>query len=136
MDNIQPQDISFNAVTDTYTLVLPPAQLTSCYLDAVATEQYDFGGATPVCPANSDEMRRLASYEALNQFRDDAVENGILDQAESASETVLSNFIRALTGKNVVIVFQDAATSAIPQSCAPEPPGTWRYNVEQDRWMQ
>lgn len=136
LSGIRPEDITFDAERNLYHLILPSAQITSCSLDPVATQQYASGGITPLCPANTDEIRRLASYEALIEFRNDAVENGILQQAQSQGEIVISNFIRALTGKDVEIEFRSPTQLIFPQSCMPEPPSPWFFNEQENRWVR
>lgn len=136
LSRIRPEDILFDSEDDLYRVMLPSAQITSCSLDPVATQQYTSGGMTPLCPANTDEMRRLASYNALIEFRDDAIENGILEQAEMQASIVLSHFIRALTGREAEIAFKPREGLVFPQSCMPEPPSPWIFNEQENRWIR
>lgn len=135
-DAIRPEDMRYDSETNTYYLTLPPAQITNCQLDPMQTQQYTSGGMTPLCPANTDEMRRIASYEALIGFRDDAIESGILERAQSESATVVSNFVTALTGSDVEITFRDVDATTFPATCMPDLPGGWRYNADESRWVR
>ncbi|MBK8136812.1 MAG: DUF4230 domain-containing protein [Chloroflexi bacterium] len=133
--SITEENIRLDEETDTYFVTLPAARLTGCYIDPVTTQQYNTWGATIACPMDFDEMRRLASYVAVNEFRDDAIEGGFLNDAQQQAEVVISNFIRALTGKNVVIEFLPSG-EVLPVSCNPNPPGIWQYEASSGLWFK
>ncbi len=126
------EDVSYNAATDTYTLMLPPAQLTSCRVDFI--RQYD--RTTTACSVDWDEARLLANYTSLVEFRDDALEGGILNRAEQEARLVLGNFVELLTGSNVEISFSPLDSTTIPPSCQPEVPQGWVLNPETGAWLK
>ncbi|KXK53172.1 MAG: hypothetical protein UZ13_00904 [Chloroflexi bacterium OLB13] len=129
------EDIVFDEASSTYTIRLPAARLTGCYLDPIATQQYRSFGTSPVCWIDSDEMRRLASYVAINEFRDDALEGGILLDAQRQADVVITSFVRALTSKEVKIEFQ-TGQNELPVSCQPEPPGLWYFEESSGLWRK
>jgi hypothetical protein len=125
-------DVSYNAATDTYTLSLPAAQLTSCRVDFI--RQYD--RTTTACSVDWDEARMLANYTSLVEFRDDALEGGILNRAQQEARLVLGNFVQLLTGSNVEIVFKPPDGAAMHASCQPEVPQGWVFNPDTGAWIK
>lgn len=125
-------DIRYDETRSTYIITVPAAQLTSCRVDYI--RQYD--RTTTVCPVDWDEARLLAQYTALLDFRDDAIEGGILDRAQSEARIVLVNFVRLLTGRNVEIVFAQPETRTLPPSCNPDTPQNWRMDPLTGQWIQ
>lgn len=126
------EDVTYNELTDTYTLRLPAPQLTSCRVDFIR----QYSRSTTICNVDWDEARMLAQYVALNEFRDDALEGGVLDRAALESRLVLSNFIGALTGSNVQIEFETPEAVVMPSSCVPESPERWTFNDQTGTWMK
>lgn len=126
------EDATFDPATNTYSLTLPAAQLTSCRLDYI--RQYD--RSTTLCAVDWDEARLLANYAALVGFREDAIEGGILTAAEQQARVVLTSFIGGLTGANVVINFSPNSTLSIPSSCQPDIPVGWNYNEAENTWTR
>jgi hypothetical protein len=127
---VEEGDVVFDSQNDLYRITLPAPQLTNCSIDPIATQQYQVTGASPVCPVDTDELRRLASYKAIYEFRDEAIEGGILEQAQRQSALILGTFVRSLTGKETVIEFEPSTETIFPRSCAPAPPPLWVYDPE------
>lgn len=125
-------DVRYDAITDTYTVTLPPAQLTSCRVDYIR----QYASTVQLLPVDRDEARLLANYIALTEFRDDAVEGGILDRAEQQAGLVFSNIVTALTNSNAAVIFADSASAALPASCNPDIPGAWNYDPATQTWTQ
>jgi hypothetical protein len=124
--------ITYNAATNTYTLHLPAPQLTSCRIDFI--RQYDRSFTT--CAVDWDEARLLANYKALVDFRDDALEGGILSRAQQEAKLVIGNFVKLLTNGNVEIIFDDSARNAFPPSCTPEIPAGWVVDERTQQWTK
>jgi hypothetical protein len=126
-------NIQYDETTDTYTILLPAAELTSCRIDFI--RQYE--RSLTACNVDWDEARLLANYQAINEFRDDALESGLLDRAEQEARIALGNFITALTGARVSIVFaQPDGPPSIPASCQPDVPTGWSYDIAQGAWVK
>ncbi len=132
LTQITENSLGYNAATDTYTLILPAPQLTSCRVDYI--RQYDRSFTT--CDVDWDEARLLASYTSLIDFRDDAVEGGILTRAEQEARLVLSNFIQIVSGRRVEILFNPTDANMIPASCEPNTPTGWVYVPENRHWSR
>lgn len=124
-------NVSHDPLTNTYTVVLPAAQLTSCRVDYI--RQYGYSGT--LLPVDRDSARLLANYTALVEFRDDALEGGILNRAQEQAALVFSNLVNTLTGGQTVITFSEASPP-LPQSCEPDIPGSWRYDPATQAWTQ
>jgi hypothetical protein len=132
LTRISEDSIQYDEARDTYVLIVPAPQLTSCRVDYI--RQYSRSFTT--CSVDWDEARVLANYMALVSFRDDAVEGGILNRAEMETRLVLGNFIRLLTGHPVEIVFQQPEEAVLPASCQPEAPQGWTYNPDSGLWTK
>ncbi|MEP7292493.1 MAG: DUF4230 domain-containing protein [Chloroflexota bacterium] len=132
LTRIDEANLGYDAERETYVLLLPAPQLTSCRIDYI--RQYSRSFTT--CSVDWDEARLLANYMALNDFRDDSVEGGILDRAESETRLVLGNFIQMLTGHPVEIVFQEPEEPILPASCVPETPQGWTFNPAGNLWTK
>lgn len=124
-------DVRYDALTDSYTITLPPAQLTSCRVDYI--RQYGYSGT--ILPVDRDAARLLAHHVALLAFRDDALEGGILQTAEQQARLVFGNVVRVLTGSDAEIVFS-GERGPLPASCQPEPPPGWQYDAATGSWTQ
>lgn len=136
LEKFSPSDVIYDEARDLYIVRLPEPTVTNCQLDPMQIIKYHDWGSTVLCPANWDEMRLLASYMAVNNFRDRAVEEDIIGKAKRQADLVLSNFISSITGKPVVIEFIPADQIVYPASCLPEPPSTWRYDDSARRWVK
>ncbi len=132
LNGLTEESVIFDAANDTYTIMLPQPQLTSCRMDFIS--QYD--RSTTVCGTNWDNVRQLAQYEGLLDFRDDSIEGGILDRARADAELTLSNFLSLATNQSVVIAFTENDGIVFPPSCTPEMPENWVYNEESDSWSR
>lgn len=133
LTQIQETDIAYDEEQDRYMLIIPAPQLTSCRVEYI--RQYD--RTTTTCNVDWDEARLLANYVALTDFRNDAIEGGILARAEQEARLVLGNFIQLVTGKSVEVVFRPAdpdAPVSYPPSCNPETPQGWTFNPSNGHW--
>ncbi|MBZ0292222.1 MAG: DUF4230 domain-containing protein [Anaerolineae bacterium] len=124
--------ISYDEATNTYTIVLPPPQLTSCRIDFIRQYNRSF----TACAVDWDEARLLANYISLTDFRDEAIEGGILTRAQQETRQVVGNFVQLLTEANVEIVFADANESTLPNSCMPDIPPRWALNEQTGEWVK
>jgi Protein of unknown function (DUF4230) len=132
LQQITEDAITYNAITDTYTLNVPPPQLTRC---TVSSRQYD--RSVTACSVDWDEARILAEYTALNAFRDEAIEGGILTRAERETRLVLGSFVQAITDANVEITFSTPAQAApMIAECVPSAPAGWMYDAVTGQWSK
>jgi len=132
LTQIDETDIRYDAEREVYVLTVPAPQVTSCRVDYI--RQYDRSFTT--CSVDWDEARLLANYQTLIDFRDDAVEGGLLTRAEIETRVVLGNFLRLLTGHPVEIIFETPETPIYPPSCVPAIPQGWRYDDTNGHWTQ
>ncbi len=128
-------DVQHDEANNTYTVTLPPARLTSCRVDPTNLRQYAYSGT--ILPVDETAAQNLAGYVALRDFRDTALEGGILERAQQQAQLVLGNFIRALTGSQQVFInFREETEPRLPPSCDPEPPLGWVFNPEENVWTR
>ncbi|MBZ0288807.1 MAG: DUF4230 domain-containing protein [Anaerolineae bacterium] len=132
LTGITENSINYDAATNTYTLRLPAPQLTSCNIESI--RQYSRSFTT--CAVDWDEARVLAEYRALLDFRDDALEGGILNRAQVEAELVIRNFVELLTESRVQIIFQQPETVVLPRSCTPDMPEGWQIDAQTGQWIK
>ncbi|MGQ9887168.1 MAG: DUF4230 domain-containing protein [Aggregatilineales bacterium] len=145
LSRLESSDARYDETTQTYYLTLPAPQLTSCRIEFIRQYNRSF----TACPVDWDEARLLANYTALNDFRNTAVEGGILERAEREARLVIESFVRALTQKNVVVAFvqngtqpqatdqlASAQAAGLPPSCVPQAPQGWIYNEQDRTWRK
>ena len=124
-------NVRYDPATNTYTVALPRAQLTSCRVEYIR----QYASTVQLLPVDRDEARVLAQYTALVEFRDDALEGGILDRAEQQAALVFGNLVDALTGGQTQITFI-GERPVLPPSCEPDIPGSWIYDPATQTWTQ
>ncbi len=136
MYEITEDSIQYNAASDTYTITVPAPIITSCSIDTI--DQYERQLAVPTCGVDWDDARQIAQFRALQEFRDDALEGGLLDTAEREADFALSSFVSALTGSNVEIVFDDTAMTLDERgaNCDPQAPRDWQIDSETGNWVR
>lgn len=132
LTRITEDNIRYDELRNTYIVTVPAPQLTSCRVDYI--RQYD--RSTTACNVDWDEARLLANYISLIDFRDDAIEGGILRRAESETRIVLGNFVEMVTGSDVEIVFDSTGEMVVPPSCQPAPPAGWFLDSTTGQWTR
>ena len=133
LSQVQGSDFSHDLFTNSWTLQLGPAQVTSCRIDYIRQT----GHSRSICGQDWDEYRLLAEAVVLPEFRKEALAEGLLAQAEQEAQLVLGNFLRAVTkSENVSVVFQSDPTIEFPESCLREPPRGWTFDEESDTWKR
>ncbi|MEO8392954.1 MAG: DUF4230 domain-containing protein [Chloroflexota bacterium] len=130
LTQIGANNLGYDATKDSYTLIVPEPQLTSCRIDYI--RQYDWSAT--LLNVDWDEARLMANYMALVDFREDAIKGGILERAQAETQLVLGNFVRAVSGHPVDIVFQKPETPVTPPSCEPDPPAGWVFFPDTNVW--
>ncbi|NDJ60917.1 MAG: DUF4230 domain-containing protein [Chloroflexi bacterium] len=132
LSQITVEDVTYDAVRDTYVITLPAPQLTTCDISHI--DQVDNTFTT--CVVNWDEMRQLAEYNAQIEFRDDAVEGGLLDRAEIEARIALTAFFQAVTGSAVELNFRptESGEPLFDSTCNPPEPGDWTRNANTGSW--
>lgn len=123
-------DVTQDIISGEYTITLPAAQLTSCRIDYL--NQYE--RSTSACGPSWESIRLLGNYTALQEFRDDAIEGGILQRAQDQAQVSLRSFLELATGQQVNIQFDTQQEVILPPSCMPDPPADWVYNPERNIW--
>jgi hypothetical protein len=131
---ITENNITYNESTDTYTITLPPPQITSCRIEYI--RQYERDGGNPTCGIDWDSVRLIANYVATEEFAQDTLDGGILERAETETTTLMESFIFSLTGSNVIVQYADAGATIIPPSCQPQLPNGWTYDEATNNWIR
>jgi hypothetical protein len=116
---------------DHYQIMLPATEITSCSLKPLT--QYD---RSMSAFANWETVLDLASYMAMTEFVDNALQSGLLEDAENGAERVIGDLIRSVVGNDVTIEidFHSVQTPKIDDTCEAHEPLDWVYNAETFTW--
>jgi hypothetical protein len=139
LSKVTQDDILYDADAKKYTITLPAPELTSCRIDYI--RQYEGSLIAPPCTADWDGARLIASHRAILDFRQDAVEGGILDRAEQQAGLVVGNFVQALNPDDEVeVIFRESQASpdgnaSYPSSCEPPLLPGWVFNEATGSWQ-
>jgi|GEM_PF-1613902 len=119
LSTLSAEDVTYDEATNTLTFRLPSAVLQECFMDdsksyVVENRTGIFVGASP---ALSDEARRYS----IQQFRDTALEEKILQEAQTEAETVMREFMSVLNptdGPTLQFIFKVPDPNVIlPETC-------------------
>ncbi len=125
-------DVIYDLQNNSYTLRFPPPIITDCNIEHI--DQYDY--SLTLLPADWDTVRQLAEYEAIERFRQDVLEGGILDEARTEASLRLGTFVSELTGSAVRIEFAEAEAEAeAGDTCQPDFPAGWKKD-EEGAWVR
>ena len=114
-------------------LVLPAPILTNCDIEHIDQDEYSIS----VLQKDWDAIRQMAEYEAIRQFRQDALEGRLLEEAKDEITYRLGEFVRLLTGSPVFIASKDSSTdSKFDSTCYPELPKGWQIEAETGEWTR
>lgn len=133
LSQLTADDIRFNEETSTYTITLPPANITSCRVDDIIQkdERQSF------CNVSFDEVRRLAQHIAELGFLEKAAEEQVIPRAEAEARDGISAFVGVLTGAQVNVEFsQPEVAAALPASCETQPPAGWVQDPRSGLWLR
>lgn len=127
LTKLEAEDISVDEANQTYTITLPNPILTNCNVygnfDRYA-ERYPLG-----CPSYERDMDALGAYQIVEDMREKALSEGILEDAKRENEETLAKFFEGLGGKQVIFRYRDGSP-AHDASCTPKLPEQWGKNVD------
>lgn len=125
-------DVRFNAQDGSIHLTLPQPMITSCNVEHIDQRDHSI----TVLQKDWDAVRQLAEYEAIMQFREDALEGGILEEAKAEITQRLGAFLNILTGSPVHIKFEDEGEARLGNTCLPDLPTGWQIDAENGEWKR
>ena len=125
-------DITYNSEDGGIILNLPAPIITSCNIEHIDQNEYSI----TVAQKDWDEVRQLAEYDAIMQFRQDALEGGILEEAKAEITHRLGSFINTLTGSPVHIEFEDSDEAMFGDTCLPDAPAGWEIDADTGEWVR
>jgi len=119
VSQVTEEDIVYDEVNRTLTVTLPPPTLQSCFLDE--SQSYVVRRETAVFADPLDNLEDELRQRVLVYYRDTALEEGILQDAETEARASLSELLSVLVNDETVtinIVFEAQATEPVyPASC-------------------
>jgi hypothetical protein len=115
LSEITSEDIS--AVGDTLTLRLPPASLQDCFFNEQAS--YVISRTTGLFARPLPNLDETSRMYALSAFRNRALEDGILTDAQAQAETAIRELVSATGQYSEVRIVSDAqpAEPTLPPTC-------------------
>lgn len=105
-------------VEDTLIIRLPEAQLQDCFFNE--QESYVISRDTGFFAQPIPDLDQQARRYALEQFRDRAIDDGILNDAQAQAEASIREMVTAVTGEqyqDVRVVSDPSTTPVIPPTC-------------------
>lgn len=133
LSQLTTDDIIFDEATSTYTITLPPANITSCRVDEIIQkdERQSF------CSLSFDEVRRLAQHIAELGFVEAATAEQIIPRAQAEAQAGISSFVGLLTSANVNVQFAEPEIAPpLPASCETQPPAGWVQDPRTGLWLR
>jgi hypothetical protein len=118
VDQMTQDDIVYSEDPPTLTVTLPDPTLQNCFLDE--QQSYVVSRQTGIFASPMRNLESATRLYALRQYRDQALEDGILDQARTEIRNVMENFLEIVVGEDVTIAIQfDEAIADAPftESC-------------------
>lgn len=119
VSQITQEDILYDEVNKVMTITLPAPVIQSCYLDE--SQSYVVRRNTAIFAEPMDNLETVLRHDALLYYRDTAIEEGILSDAEDDATVALQELITILVNDETVtinIAFDDPlADYEYPSSC-------------------
>lgn len=110
------EDIVYDDVTDIVTITLPAPTLQDCFLDE--GQSYIADRQSGIFAQPSTNLDTTTRRFALAQFRDQALEEGILADAALEAESVLSEFFAVTSDVEFTIIVEPINPDApLPETC-------------------
>jgi hypothetical protein len=141
LTKLSEQDITYDQSAKRLILSLPSPTVAACSVDEII--QYDTFGATPLCNVSYDELRQVAQYIAINNFRDEAQRSGLLERAQSQAKALVESFLQTLLSNlpdqadaSVTVQFIPADQVTYDRTCQPSLPLGWTYDAERNIWQR
>ncbi len=118
LNQLTPADVTLDATT--LTVRLPPPRLQDCFLNE--QESYVVARDTGIFARGAPNLDTDARRYAVHQFRDQALEAGILDDAQAQAQQVITELTAALNPDstltvNIIPTAPDPASSPLPDTC-------------------
>ncbi len=117
LSQITEADIVYDEARNLLTITLPAPTLQDCFLNEA--QSYVVTRSTGLFAQPSEELESAARRFAIRQYRDMALEDGILEEARDQSVQVVEEFLLSVIG-DVVLVVEVApidADAPLPPTC-------------------
>ena len=118
LQNLTNESLVYDEDTMTLTLQLPPASLQSCFLNE--NESYVASRSSGLFARSAPQLDAAARRFAIEYFREQAVEQGILTTAQDRAEEVTASFMRLFTPEAItvrVISMPQPAEPILSETC-------------------
>jgi hypothetical protein len=117
VSQITQDDIVYNEETQTITVTLPAPTLQDCFLDE--GESYIAQRQSGIFAQPSPNLDTATRRFALAQFRNQALEDGILTEAATEAVTVVSEFLGTVSEAEIIVNIEPTNPNApLPETCS------------------
>ena len=120
LSNFSSEDLIYDAGAARLTMQLPAPRLRECFMDE--SQSYVVSRSTGLFAVTSPRLDSESRRFALAQFREQALEEGILAEAEERASTVMSAFAQLFVAagspvEEVLISFSPNDDAELPATC-------------------
>lgn len=118
VSQITQEDVVYDATTQTLTVNLPSPRLRACFLDE--SRSYIAERRSGIFAQTNRSLEESTREYALRQFRDDAIENGILEEAANEVLGVMQGFLGTTIPDGTTLNVQIATINfdaPLPDTC-------------------
>ncbi len=130
---IDEERVTFDSDKGRYFLQLPAPEYTSCRIEYIRQVENTFS----LCNPDWDRARIFAEAQTMTRFLKESEEEGLLLNAAEQSAEILEDFVRTLTGKPVIVDFDErVGKPKISGSCVPSVPGEWYFDDTDQLWTR
>ncbi|MDQ7037187.1 MAG: DUF4230 domain-containing protein [Anaerolineae bacterium] len=114
---ITEEDIVYDEVNDMVTITLPAPTLQDCFLDE--GQSYIADRSSGIFAQPSTDLDTATRRFALAQFRDQALEEGILTDAALEAQAVVSEFFAVASDIDITVIVEPINPDApLPETCS------------------
>lgn len=128
-----PEDVQVS--NDVISVTLPAPNLTGCRLDNIIEQSWE-GNGTQI---NRNVGAQIARYTVITEWREEAIESGILERARDDARRTITQLLRGLSAnenQTVEIIFDETQQSPMHPSCAsPALPEDYIWDASTDKWI-
>ena len=121
------ENVRYDADSQTYTLLLPAPRLAKCHIENISLVKT----STSFCKKDSDLLRLLGEVQVMARFTNDAMERGIIDEAQVQAAQIMEDIVRDFTGKAATAEYETIhGEHRMGPSCQLSAPAAWERNAD------
>jgi len=130
--NLNSRSMAVSAIgNNRYRIELPAPELTSCSLGQL----FKYDETTTLVDHHREPAREIAVYHAIAAFVEQALEQGILEQATVEADQTIRDLLSSVApDAQFEIIFAETDQVQIDDTCQPPPPHGYDYYEDEHIW--